>query len=176
MPLLKLMRMCDVCFNLNLLECKCLIVRLTWFWKQVLISTYWNVNNNAACSAADSTFVLISTYWNVNSALKAVSASCYAGFNLNLLECKSKHSWTFTIFEQVLISTYWNVNFFSVACMIPISSFNLNLLECKFLRLLRKWRRHIRFNLNLLECKCGISSTGEGQDVVLISTYWNVNN
>ena len=103
---------CDLCFNLNLLECKSRQCDNTSSSSQVLISTYWNVNpqtvrrveipkssfnlNLLECKSCNVLLtyscltVLISTYWNVNV----------------LLETKFEKQ------KQVLISTYWNVNLF----------------------------------------------------------------
>ena len=56
----------SMCFNLNLLECKC----NCWFAQssilRVLISTYWNVNQHLHSELLRYMSVLISTYWNVN--------------------------------------------------------------------------------------------------------------
>ena len=140
------------CFNLNLLECK-------FFWNNshvafnsVLISTYWNVNCSTMHMVIVIQHVLISTYWNVNWTKIKICGN-RAGFNLNLLECKSeqmrsKHlriqSFNLNLLEcklllferctetwQVLISTYWNVNFSALIISSIGISFNLNLLECK---------------------------------------------
>ena len=119
------------CFNLNLLECKCrrtaaecvptvrfnlnlLECKLTWLFLHVqsppvLISTYWNVNHRWIQWYCRVWNVLISTYWNVNDFPPDAWFIC-AGFNLNLLECKS--------ILEVSISISWYC-------------FNLNLLECK---------------------------------------------
>ncbi len=75
------------CFNLNLLECKCVFDVTNNAFSIVLISTYWNVNVVNAQSVIAPPPVLISTYWNVN-ALPAAIVLYPSGFNLNLLECK----------------------------------------------------------------------------------------
>ena len=75
----------------------------------VLISTYWNVNYKINFPAHVQKIVLISTYWNVNSSSTS-SSTPVSGFNLNLLECKSKITNNTIIRRSVLISTYWNVN------------------------------------------------------------------
>ena len=53
-------------FNLNLLECKLVGIRLGSSINKVLISTYWNVNLRDSKLVSMLFFVLISTYWNVN--------------------------------------------------------------------------------------------------------------
>ena len=74
-------------FNLNLLECK---------YEQELEEKIQEL-------------VLISTYWNVNEESLRQKMILY-GFNLNLLECKSWNSLQSRSKTNVLISTYWNVN------------------------------------------------------------------
>ena len=98
------------CFNLNLLECK--FVRphqKNGCCVRVLISTYWNVNLSRFLFCFFQAVVLISTYWNVNTA-KDMYSCIEAGFNLNLLECKSIRAFAKCRGIYVLISTYWNVN------------------------------------------------------------------
>ena len=56
-------------FNLNLLECKCLLLNQECF--------------PLIC-------VLISTYWNVNKKGLSCERNVMESFNLNLLECKSE--------------------------------------------------------------------------------------
>ena len=79
----------DKGFNLNLLECKCIIPFACDKVIAVLISTYWNVNSQELIEKQTQELVLILTYWNVN-------------VDSFFLE---NHQMT------VLISTYWNVNF-----------------------------------------------------------------
>ena len=121
--------------------------------KRVLISTYWNVNEDQGYKRSWWSWVLISTYWNVNY-------NIFGAFGHNIF---------------VLISTYWNVNIDFFDFIIAASGFNLNLLECKY-KTFNKWIWWWKgFNLNLLECK---SKTLRGvltDILVLISTYWNVN-
>ena len=77
----------------------------------VLISTYWNVNQSQRDYIFMGFSVLISTYWNVN-----VTSLMSASDIIN-----------------VLISTYWNVNLYkSILTGVNGNRFNLNLLECKF--------------------------------------------
>ena len=53
-------------FNLNLLECKSIIIDKLSVLLRVLISTYWNVNEQPMWAVKRGHIVLISTYWNVN--------------------------------------------------------------------------------------------------------------
>ena len=76
-----------MCFNLNLLECKYIAIQAFTALKEVLISTYWNVNVNIPNGVTDCSRVLISTYWNVNVVIPNSITNC-SRFNLNLLECK----------------------------------------------------------------------------------------
>ena len=54
----------------------------------VLISTYWNVNEKEKEVIENDVTVLISTYWNVNTQNVMKKIGGAFGFNLNLLECK----------------------------------------------------------------------------------------
>ena len=78
--------------------------------QQVLISTYWNVNNIEYLLKSGYDPVLISTYWNVNASIIRRTSERQVRFNLNLLECKSENVVEKPFPHQVLISTYWNVN------------------------------------------------------------------
>ena len=78
--------------------------------KNVLISTYWNVNSIYIIVPSLSRIVLISTYWNVNTSLLAKNILFCKSFNLNLLECKFAKFLPIFSAVFVLISTYWNVN------------------------------------------------------------------
>ena len=57
-------------------------------WERVLISTYWNVNQESYAEIVEKIEVLISTYWNVNKNLSINDLKRIHSFNLNLLECK----------------------------------------------------------------------------------------
>ena len=74
--------------------------------------------------------VLISTYWNVNDETRKMNVGI-PGFNLNLLECKYLQRASQRSMQAVLISTYWNVNKFGKCQRMAHICFNLNLLECK---------------------------------------------
>ena len=54
---------------------------------QVLIETYWNVNDMAGDSTVQWANVLIETYWNVNN-FEVAAHKDVMGINRNILECK----------------------------------------------------------------------------------------
>ena len=58
--------------------------------------------------------VLIETYWNVNDAIWA-ERTFRTRINRNILECKCKKQMHSNKQLQVLIETYWNVNFCTTA-------------------------------------------------------------
>ena len=98
--------------------------------------------------------VLIETYWNVNIIILAFISS---GF-------------------RVLIETYWNVNY---RLLVRLWGWRLrlnrNILECKLARYTLAVNRRFSLNRNILECKCPLSKVMLSGSVVLIETYWNVN-
>ena len=75
-------------FNLNLLECKSQTSITLTIAYDLLISTYWNVNNEHAKTPPICDILLISTYWNVNCLAVCPDSFFAVSFNLNLLECK----------------------------------------------------------------------------------------
>ena len=54
---------------------------------QVLIDTWWNVNNHTPALLPPSGQVLIDTWWNVNDTLRAFT-SASVGFNRYMVECE----------------------------------------------------------------------------------------
>ena len=97
--------------NRNILECKSVVSNSEDAEMQVLIETYWNVNENTVGAHATGCNVLIETYWNVNF---------FAGWNL------LRHF-------EVLIETYWNVNVILILILPFSPSINRNILECKLM-------------------------------------------
>ena len=81
--------LCTMRINRNILECKYLNSFRENLCKEVLIETYWNVNDVEVIIFDEFNPVLIETYWNVN---KEISVADYLDY------------W-------VLIETYWNVNY-----------------------------------------------------------------
>ena len=75
-------------FNLSILECKCCKATGLTKTEVLLISPYWNVNEEIARMEAEYAQLLISPYWNVN-----IRSYTIVRFDINLL-----------------ISPYWNVN------------------------------------------------------------------
>ncbi len=75
-------------FNRYMVECKFVPVFHYNFCPNVLIDTWWNVNNFSMSSFLCVMEVLIDTWWNVN--MVAIIA--------------------FSALELVLIDTWWNVN------------------------------------------------------------------
>ncbi len=69
------------------MECKCSSLFIFNLASNVLILTYWNVNQNVTMHIYGQT-----------------------GINLNLLECKSVNEKDPDAWSKVLILTYWNVN------------------------------------------------------------------
>ena len=103
--------------------------------------------------------------------------SAPAGFNLSILECKSRRKLLGTArLQKVLIYPYWNVNNAAYKILKPTpfvliypywnvntsssyrrtettASFNLSILECKLRAPLSNNRQKDSFNLSILECK-----------------------
>ena len=75
----------------------------------VLIETYWNVNQCIGGRGALIKLVLIETYWNVNMGK-------HYGYGLS---------------QWVLIETYWNVNCIYTPSHVRAPGINRNILECK---------------------------------------------
>ena len=96
--------------NRNILECKYLYERLRSCPVDVLIETYWNVNEWCLTGFRLLYNVLIETYWNVNGDTFDVETSFVTRINRNILECKCNWRNILERFTHVLIETYWNVN------------------------------------------------------------------
>ena len=119
-------------FNLSILECKFLPFSEYTKSAIVLIYPYWNVNCDHLLDCKVDVNVLIYPYWNVNNAERFESWVFDEGFNLSILECKSRKP---------------------PARMRPHHGFNLSILECKCCQDKHIFGKCNRFNLSILECK-----------------------
>ena len=79
----------------------------------ILIETYWNVNEKSKTAQKNRFYILIETYWNVNHGADNVPVSGIRNINRDILECKYGFSYLPDTFSLILIETYWNVNFLS---------------------------------------------------------------
>ena len=120
---------------------------------EVLIDTYWNVNEALIAFQDAHKKVLIDTYWNVNLHKKAAPKERWC-FNRYILECKLDSRKRKMGAYSVLIDTYWNVNFY--ASHLRVTPF-LVLIDTY-------WNVNDSYDVTLLLSYC-----------VLIDTYWNVN-
>ena len=121
---------------------------------QVLIYPYWNVNAAPAPCALLFCPVLIYPYWNVNEAGSAETLAIRSGFNLSILECKSRDDTDFCVGTLVLIYPYWNVNCQPRQCP----------KRFRFVLIYPYW------NVNFFRHGVDVPT-----DAVLIYPYWNVN-
>ena len=65
--------------------------------------------------------------------------------------------------------------FFSSSCTASESRINRNILECKLQYSAVAFCASVSINRNILECKCTWKATFDKCYIVLIETYWNVN-
>ena len=98
--------------------------------------------------------VLIETYWNVNTQTGLLYHPVPVCINRNILECK----YSFCVLQII----------------IPFG-INRNILECKLLPRSRWQILTEGINRNILECKYTFSILSVCSFMVLIETYWNVN-
>ena len=77
--------------------------------KQVIVTPYWNVNNELVVLVTPETQVIVTPYWNVNI------VACYVMYQQ----------------VQVIVTPYWNVNYDRIIGIELIYSNSNTILECK---------------------------------------------
>ena len=122
--------------------------------EQLLIDTWWNVNQLNTVKGTCFLAVLIDTWWNVNYYYRWYKHGLYEGFNRYMVECECGRTGGKGWSRCVLIDTWWNVNENLSGLMSWIwSGFNRYMVECEFAYDERNIINRTGFNRYMVECE-----------------------
>ena len=78
----------DKSFNRYMVECEFRVYPLRVMFVNVLIDTWWNVNEEIKTDVKVDDVVLIDTWWNVNTGTRHLMSSADRRFNRYMVECE----------------------------------------------------------------------------------------